>query len=171
MQPRSGMPESFRDDLRQRWEAGCRHGRTLLAQIRKLGYVGCDSGLAKFLSPCRQAKTETRRAVSRFPDASQLEPTITTGSRQLSPQVAAALLSKVRAELTSQQTPSTLLSRGVIRRWRPSVSIAVKSRPVKTWGPVDGRGQAMFGWPMEEEAELEFTITVNWRREDGNCFT
>ena len=103
MQPRSGMPESFRDYLCQRWEAGCRHGRTLLAEIRKLGYVGCYSGLAKFLSPWRQAKAETRRTVSRFPDASQLEPTISTGSRQLSPQVAAALLSKVRAELTSQQ--------------------------------------------------------------------
>jgi len=25
----------------------------------------------------------------------------------------------------------------------------------------------MFDWPMEEEAKLEFTITVNWRREDG----
>jgi hypothetical protein len=35
----------------------------------------------------------------------------------------------------------------------------------KTWGPVDGRGHAMFGWAMEEEAKLEFTITVNWRRE------
>jgi hypothetical protein len=26
----------------------------------------------------------------------------------------------------------------------------------------------MFGWPMEEEAKLEFIITVNWRREDGS---
>jgi transposase len=103
MQPRSGMPESFRDYLCQRWEAGCRHGRTLLAEIRQLGYVGCYSGLAKFLSPWRQVKTETRRVVSRLHDASQLEPTISTGSRQLSPQVAAALLSKVRTELTSQQ--------------------------------------------------------------------
>ena len=33
-----------------------------------------------------------------------------------------------------------------------------KRRPVKTWGPVDVRGHAMFGWPMEEEAKLEFTI-------------
>jgi hypothetical protein len=47
----------------------------------------------------------------------------------------------------------------------------LKSRPVKTWGPVDGRGHAMFGWPMEEEAKLEFTITVNWRREDGSIAT
>src|SRR6202162_1056980 len=29
----------------------------------------------------------------------------------------------------------------------------------------------MFGWPMEEEAKLEFTITVNWRREDGTTAT
>ena len=29
----------------------------------------------------------------------------------------------------------------------------------------------MFGWPMQEEAKLEFTITVNWRREDGSIAT
>jgi hypothetical protein len=29
----------------------------------------------------------------------------------------------------------------------------------------------MFAWPMEEEAKLEFTITVNWRREDGSIAT
>ena len=44
-------------------------------------------------------------------------------------------------------------------------------RSTKTWGPVDGRGQAMFGWRMEEEAKLEFTITANWRREDGSIAT
>src|SRR5580700_6421345 len=44
-------------------------------------------------------------------------------------------------------------------------------RPAKTWGPVDGRGHAMLGWRMEEEAKLEFTITVNWRREDGSIAT
>jgi len=103
MQPRPGMPESFRDYLRQRWEAGCRHGRTLFAEIRKLGYIGCYSGLAKFLSPWRQPKAETRRAISAFPDALQLQVTTSTGSRQLSPQVAVALLGKIRAELTSKQ--------------------------------------------------------------------
>ena len=47
----------------------------------------------------------------------------------------------------------------------------LKSRPVKIWGRVDGRGHAVFGWRMEEEAKLEFTITVNWRRKDGNIAT
>jgi hypothetical protein len=39
----------------------------------------------------------------------------------------------------------------------------------KTWGSVDGCGYAMLGWRMEEEAKLEFTITVNWRGEDGSA--
>jgi hypothetical protein len=30
---------------------------------------------------------------------------------------------------------------------------------------------AMFGWPMKEEAELDFTITLNWRRKDGTIAT
>ena len=60
MQPCSGMLKSFRDYLRQRWEASCRHGRTLLAEIRKLGYVGCYSGLAKFL-PLTIWRATTRR--------------------------------------------------------------------------------------------------------------
>jgi len=61
-----------------------------------------------------------------------------------------------------------------VKSWTESLSgqiFAIKSRPVKTSGPVDGRGHAMFGWPMEEEAKLEFTITVNWRREDGSIAT
>ena len=69
MQPRSGMPESFLDYLRQRWEAGCRHGRTLFTEIRKLGYMGCYSGLAKFIAPWRQPKAEPRRPIPAFPAA------------------------------------------------------------------------------------------------------
>jgi hypothetical protein len=98
MQSRLGMAESFRDYLRQRWEAGCRHGRTLFTEIRKLGYVGCYSGLAKLLSPWRQPKAEAGKAIFALSDATQLEVTTPTGSRQLSPQVAAALLSKVSTE-------------------------------------------------------------------------
>jgi hypothetical protein len=44
-------------------------------------------------------------------------------------------------------------------------------RPAKTWGPVDRVGCAMFGWRMEEEAKIQFTITANWQREDGSITT
>jgi hypothetical protein len=40
MQPHPVMPESFRDYLRQRWDAGGRHGRTLFAEIRFLSAFG-----------------------------------------------------------------------------------------------------------------------------------
>src|SRR5271165_3253950 len=51
------------------------------------------------------------------------------------------------------------------------MSFAIKSRPAKTWGPVDGRCHAMFAWRMEKEAKLEFNIIVNWHREDGSIAT
>jgi transposase len=54
MQPLPGMAESFCEYLHQRGEAGCRHGRTLLAEIRELGYVGGFTALAKLLSPWRR---------------------------------------------------------------------------------------------------------------------
>ena len=48
---------------------------------------------------------------------------------------------------------------GALKRHRKaalprSVSISVKTRPVKAWGSADGLGHAMFGWPMEEEAQI-----------------
>jgi hypothetical protein len=116
------------DYLRQRWEAGCRHGRTLFAEIRKLGYKGCYSGLAKFLSPWRQPKAETHRAISGFPDAPRRQVTTSRGSRQLSPQVAAALLSKVRAELTSQQA----LIVDTLKRQCPGF-VCVSSTPIRRY--------------------------------------
>ena len=98
-QPRPGMAESFRDYLHQRWEQGCRHGRTLLAEIRQLGYRGGHSQLAKLLSPWRQPTVEshpksTEQAVNK---------PIHVPGRAISPQVAAALLSKLPAELNPQQ--------------------------------------------------------------------
>ena len=35
---------------------------------------------------------------------------------------------------------------------------ALKSRPAKTWGSVDGVGCATFGWRMEEEAKIQENI-------------
>lgn len=98
MQPRPGMAESFRDYLRQRWEQGCQHGRTLMAEIRQLGYVGGPSQLAKLLSPWRQPSPETK------PVAPEIQPrSISLPGRSISPQVAAALLSKIPNELNKHQ--------------------------------------------------------------------
>jgi transposase len=95
---RSGQ---FRDYLQQRWAAGCRHGRTLLAEIRGRGYVGAFSTLASFLSPWRQPPANTTTVSTEAPALEEAR--TAPGHRQVSPQVAAALLSKFRTEFTSQQ--------------------------------------------------------------------
>jgi transposase len=101
MQPRPGMPEAFREYLQQRWEAGCRHGRTLFAEVRELGYVGCFSRLAALLSPWRQLSAG---APTPLPETPPLQAeAITAPGRRVSPQVAAALLGKIGSELTSGQ--------------------------------------------------------------------
>jgi transposase len=103
MQPRPGMVESFREYLRQRWGQGCHHGRELFGEIRQLGYVGCYSRLAQLLSPWRQPKPVSEAVNSLPPPVPQAEGTSPWAERQISPQVAAALLSKPRPELTARQ--------------------------------------------------------------------
>jgi hypothetical protein len=116
MEPRPGMVEWFRGYLQQRWAAGCRHGRTLLAEIRERGYVGAFSTLAKFLSPWRQPPA-TSTTVST--EAAPLEETRNAlAPRQVSPQVSAALLSKFRTDLTPAQA----------KLWTPSNSSVPASR-------------------------------------------
>ena len=95
------MAESFRDYLRQRWEAGQRHGRTLFAEIQKLGYRGSYSHLAKLLSPWRQPKAANAAPPLQAKPAATLS-ALPVG-RQISPQVAAALMSKNPTELSGPQ--------------------------------------------------------------------
>lgn len=91
MAPRPGMPAFYHDYLQQRWTAGCRSGRRLLAELRPLGYVGGYAGLAKFLAPWRATASGAGEAPKRPP------------VRHLSPATAAALISRPRALLTARQ--------------------------------------------------------------------
>lgn len=83
-------------------DAGCQHGRTLFAEIQALGYVGAFSYLARFLSPWRQPPP--LKLTPGFAEATPQKVTPRPpAARQISPQVAAALLSKFRTDLTPQQ--------------------------------------------------------------------
>ena len=103
MDPRPGMVESFREYLRERWEQGCHHGRELLAEIQQRGYIGCYTRLAELLSPWRQPKPELEAASPIPPPISQVQAVSQPSARQISPQVAAALLNKPRPDLTARQ--------------------------------------------------------------------
>ena len=116
-EPRAGTLEFFREYLHQRWQQGCREGRTLLGEIRQCGYVGCYSRLAKLLAPWRQ-RPEAKEAEAPVPppplSVGASESMVAGGpsskdapvfplTRQISPQVAAALLCQPRPDLTSRQ--------------------------------------------------------------------
>ena len=111
--PRPGSAESFREYLRQRWEAGYRNGRMLFDEILAVGYRGTYKSLQKLVSPWRVGNTAfesappvpTQRTVAvavgtiSTPSPTDTDPT----ARQISPQIAAALLAKPRPELTARQ--------------------------------------------------------------------
>jgi len=95
------LPERNRME-QERWDTGCRHGRTLFAEIQALGYIGAFSRLANLLSPWRQPPP-LEPAPASAEATPQEETNRPTAARQISPQVAAALLTKFRSDLTPQQ--------------------------------------------------------------------
>jgi transposase len=140
MEPRPGMVEWFRGYLQQRWAAGCRHGRTLLAEIRERGYVGAFSTLAQFLSPWRQPSATSTTVSS---EAAPLEETRNAlAPRQVSPQVSAALLSKFRTDLTpaqaeildafKQQCPGFAVMRKLVLNFRSLLRVG-KLAALRRW--------------------------------------
>ena len=106
MQPRPGSAETFREYLRKRWDAGYRNGRMLLDEIRALGYAGTYKALGKVVSPWRIGNIAFERSVNEAaPGVAAPPPLLLTDQtqRQISPQIAAALLATPRPELTGRQ--------------------------------------------------------------------
>ena len=104
MAPRPGMAEYLREELRRLWDRGCQNGRKLLIEIRKLGYIGSYTSLNRFLTPWREEKRAARRT-----EAAATQPTgpahsAVSAMRHVSPQVAVALLSKPKPQLSTRQS-------------------------------------------------------------------
>ena len=64
--PIDSSPAFYQNHLARRWAEGCTHGRQLFAEIKDLGYSGCFSYLARFLSPWRRTtgKSSTSGSVA-----------------------------------------------------------------------------------------------------------
>jgi len=102
MAPKPCSPAFYADYLARQWADGNRNGRGLFAEIKGLGYTGCFSYLARFLSPWRRqgqpipsAQTLTCEAPVAAPGA--------ISRPAMSPLVAAALCIKPRPLLTARQ--------------------------------------------------------------------
>jgi transposase len=96
MAPRPGMAESFREELQQRWDQGCQNGKQLFVEMRQRGYIGSYTGLLRLLAEWRPEKVSAVRPTAPIPKVLAL--------RHVSPQEAAALLSKPKAMLNERQS-------------------------------------------------------------------
>ena len=98
-------PAFYQEHLAKRWAEGCRHGQILMEEIQKLGYTGCFSYLARFLARWRKRPATPAALETTIPTA-DIAPFVLTADalcRQISPQVAAALLGKLRSTMTAEQ--------------------------------------------------------------------
>jgi hypothetical protein len=102
MEPRRDSPAFFRDFLARKWASGCHRLKTLQAELRPLGYTGCLSGLAKFVSPWRR-REQAPRPPGNVRTPPQDTPAVEPGGRFTSSLIAASLLFKPRPRLTPAQ--------------------------------------------------------------------
>jgi transposase len=105
MEPNPRTPAFYQDYLAKRWAEGCRHGHTLMEELQEIGYTGCFSYLARFLALWRRKPSTPVAFDTTMPTASitPLELVANSLCRQISPQVAAALLGKLRPQMTVEQ--------------------------------------------------------------------
>jgi transposase len=108
MEPTPRAPAFFQEYLAKRWAEGCQHGPRLLKEIQELGYTGCFSYLAQFLARWRRKTPTLPVALETTMPTANVAPRVgATASlllcRQISPLVAAALLGKLRSEMTTGQ--------------------------------------------------------------------
>ena len=101
MAPKPCSPVFYEDYLARQWADGNRNGQRLSTEIKGLGYTGCFSYLARFLSPWpRQGQpiphAQTHTRVSATAPGAISRPT-------MSPLVAAALCIKPRPLMTARQ--------------------------------------------------------------------
>jgi hypothetical protein len=111
MAPKPCTPAYHGAYLARRWAEGVTAVKVLLAEIRKRGYTGCHSHLARFLAPWRMdPHTITRRpATPSSPPTSEaatlqpMAPLDPMTGRRISSLTAAALCVKPRGEMTPRQ--------------------------------------------------------------------
>ena len=100
--PRPGMAEYLSEELRRLWDQGCQNGRRLLEEIRKLGYIGSATSLARFLQPWREEKRAAKRMGA--PESPQRIHSAVSAARHISAQEATSALSKPRPMLNQRQS-------------------------------------------------------------------
>ena len=97
--PRS--PAYYEGYLSRRWAEGCTVVRRLLIEIKRLGFTGCYTHLARFVASWRRELDGTEGKTTSTPFCLLARDPVT--GRQISPQIAAMICIKPRKQLTPRQ--------------------------------------------------------------------
>ncbi len=140
MEPNPRTPAFYREYLAKRWAEGFRHGRRLLKEIQALGYTGCFSYLARFLARWRTTPTTPVTSATTMPPANVAPPVPATHSllicRQISPLVAAALLGKLRPQMTAEQENTVDALKRACPGYRVMRSLVMSFRTILRTGKI-----------------------------------
>jgi hypothetical protein len=145
--PAPGSAETFREYLRQRWDAGYRNGRLLFDEIRARGYEGTHKTLNKLVSPWRLGNVAFEHAANERTMAPPPPPVLTDPTeRQISPQIAAVLLSTPRPDLTTPNAqivdalkavcPGYAVMRSLMMGFRAVLKQSPPATATATWTPI-----------------------------------
>jgi transposase len=96
--PTSASPARFHAYMAQRWSEGITKIRWLFSEIKRLGYTGCSSRVAKYIAPWRQSAAQAAPAPAKV----LLPVNPATGTR-ISSLVAAALCMRPRSDLNQHE--------------------------------------------------------------------
>jgi hypothetical protein len=99
MAPTTASPSPYHSYLSERWAVGVKQIRWLLDEIRQLGYTGCRSRLADYISPWRIRNAVSHCSVNDRP----MLPIDPTTNVKISALVAARVCMKPRSMLSQQQ--------------------------------------------------------------------
>lgn len=100
MAPTTASPSSYHSYLSRRWAEGVTQIRWLLDEVRRLGYTGCRSRLAEYLSSWRTGSAMSQSSVG----SRLILPIDPTTNTRISALVAAALCMKPRPMLSHRQS-------------------------------------------------------------------
>jgi transposase len=148
MEPRPGMAESMRETARRLWDQGWRNGKRLFVEMRKLGYVGSYAGIRRLLEPWREERRAAKRAkVTALLSTAGVQIGVPV-RRQVSPQVAAALLSQPKRLLRAEQCKTVEFLK------QASPSFAAMRRLVLSFRGIlcHGKASSLQRWVDEAEA-------------------
>jgi transposase len=123
---RDSIIDMYRPYLHRRWNEGCTDDAALCQEIRKLGFVGSDPTVRRYLRPFRA--TITAPTIAAVPaKALHVARWITTNPANLDPE------NKAQPGATSRRSPGIRAVSGHVRRFATMMRTLVRHRDFPQW--------------------------------------